>query len=482
MSPNISTTDLQTFIQQTLEQWHVPGAAVAVIKDGQVFLCQGFGLRNLERQLPVTAETLFPIASCTKAFTAACLGLLVDKGKLEWDKPIHEYLPDFKLQDPHATALLTSRDLLCHRSGLPGHDSMWYETNFSRKDIFYRLQYLEPSCSLRSVWQYQNMLYMVAGVLVEELAGMSWEHFLQERIFDSLGMGRSHTSTSVTQKDPDHSRPYIFRKGILKEIPFLEADEHLAISSAGAISSCASDLIKWLSFHLNGGKSGEKTLIAPSTLAELLKPQIYIDDYRAHLPGVEFFSYGLGWFLQSYQGPVLVWHDGETQGFTAMVSFMPRQDASVIVLTNGDSFQNAAPYAITYTIYDRLLGLEPADWNGYYQQLRSEMFGGAELGEHPLVEQPRQTPPPRPLEAYLGDYEHQGYGVYSVRRQGQGLVVVRNKTIMPLEHDHDDVFTVTYELYGLRGQITFLANPEGTIAGFSARLEPQVKDLFFKIC
>ena len=179
--------ELKKFFEKTLELWHVPGLALAVLKDGEVILCEGYGLRQIGNSAPITSETLFPIASCTKAFTAMSLGLLVDAGKLDWDTPVKHYLPAFQMWDPFATERLTPRDLLAHRSGLPGHDMMWYASNFDRREILARLRYLEPTCDLRSTFQYQNLMYSVAGVLVEEITGSSWEDFVQAQIFDCLG-------------------------------------------------------------------------------------------------------------------------------------------------------------------------------------------------------------------------------------------------------------------------------------------------------
>ena len=173
----------EDFVRTIIEYWKVPGVAVAIIKDGEIVHSQGYGLRNVAEGLQVTPETLFPIASCTKAFTSTSMALLADEGKLDWDTPVKEYIPSFKLYDSFATERLTPRDLVTHRSGLPRHDLMWYHSTYTRKELFDRLQYLEPSKDLRTLWQYQNLMYMAAGYLVGELSGQSWEEFAQKRIF-----------------------------------------------------------------------------------------------------------------------------------------------------------------------------------------------------------------------------------------------------------------------------------------------------------
>jgi CubicO group peptidase (beta-lactamase class C family) len=195
------------FVNKILQEWKVQGCAVAIIQDGELLLSQGFGLRNAAEGLEVTPETLFPIASCTKAFTATSMAMLADEGKLDWDTPVRTYLPSFRMFDSFATERMTPRDLVTHRSGLPRHDLMWYNSSRTRKELFERLQYLEPYKDLRTVWQYQNLMYMVAGYLVGELSGMSWEAFVQQRIFQPLGMTNSLFDIDQAKELPNCSRP-----------------------------------------------------------------------------------------------------------------------------------------------------------------------------------------------------------------------------------------------------------------------------------
>lgn len=482
MNQSFSTTEFQDFIEKTLELWHVPGTAIAVVRNGEIILSKGFGLRNLDQNLSVTEDTLFPIASCTKAFTSMCIALLVDEGKLEWDKPLRHYLPDFKLHDQHATELMTPRDLLCHRSGLPRHDILWYGASFSRGEVFRRLQYLEPNRDFRSIWQYQNMMYMVAGYLVEKLVGVTWEAFVEHRIFEALGMTRSNTSTYITQNDADHSRPHLYRKGVLQEIPYYEADEREATGPAGNINSCIRDMAKWLLIHTHEGKIGAQPFISAHTLQEMHKPHIFIDDPQVRLRfGVEFFSYGLGWFLRSYKGQVVVSHGGNIDGFSSLVSFMPHQNLGVVVLSNGDGVFNGVPGVISNTIYDRLAGLEQTDWNSKYLQLFNERLEGEDRSTQQSTALRRQAPASHPIEEYLGDYEHPGYGVYSIRQSEHNLELLTNdKIVMPLEHYHFDIFEATLERFAMRFKLNFATDLQGNICGFSSQLEPMVKEVFFR--
>lgn len=483
MQLKIDPGEFKVYIQQALDLWHVPGAAVAVIHEGELILCEGYGLRNLEKNLVVTPETLFPIASCTKAFTSMCLALLIEEGKLDWDKPLRQYLPTFKLNESFITEHVTPRDLLCHRTGLPRHDMIWYASNFNRREIFDRLQFLELSKDLRSAFQYNNLMYMTAGWLVQELTGMSWEIFVQKRIFDVLGMNRSNTSSAQTQQDENHSQPYMYRRGVQKEIPFYEADgDKVATGPAGTIVSCVKDLALWLQVYIHEGKAGGIQLVSPNQLHEMHKPHMFVDDPQGQKRfGFEFSSYGLGWGLQDYKGQVLVQHGGAIVGFGSLVSFMPRHKLGVVVLSNGDRVHNSLPEAVTLELFDRWLGFEKTDWNSKYKELTDEVLAADDRGKAQSVEQRRSIPPSHPIEAFLGDYNHPGYGVISIRKAGEELeLVMNNKIHMSLEPYHYDIFEATFESQDMHSKLSFTTDLQGNIAGFSTQIEPMVKDAFFK--
>lgn len=482
MHANYPSDEFRAFVEETLALWHVPGVAVAVVHQGQTILCEGYGLRDVGRGLPATAETLFPIASCTKAFTALCVGLLVDEGRLEWDKPVRTYMPTFALYDDVATEHMTPRDLLCHRSGLPRHDALWYLSNFTRREVFQRLRHLEPSKTFRSTWQYQNMMYMVAGLLVEELTGLPWEEFLRRRVFDVLGMARSNTSTYVSQADPNHSRPHLYHKGVLKEIPFYDSDERDATGPAGNINSCVAEMATWLAVHAAGGRAGDVQLVKPNTLAEMHKPHIFIDDPQARERlGYEFYSYGLGWFLYSHKGQVVVSHGGNIDGFSSVVKFLPRHNLGVVVLSNGAGYHNGVPAVLANTIFDRVLGLEATDWNAKAKALYDEVIEAIDRGTERSAEERKPAPPSHPIDDYLGEYEHPAYGVCAVQRQGEALQMVTNgKHALAMTHYHYDIFEATWEDREIRLKATFTTDIKGNIAGFWAQIEPEVKEVFFR--
>ena len=211
------------FVAKVMSDWNIQGTAVAIIKNGKPVYMKGYGFRDVKNNLPVTVNTLFGIGSCTKAFTAAALCMLVDEGKMDLDKPVINYMPSFKLWDNYVTMNITARDMLCHRSGLPGHDFVWYGTDFTRKEIVDNLQYLEASQPFRTTFQYQNLMFVTSGYLVEQVAGITWEEFVKSRIFTPLEMNTSDFSVIDMQKTDDYSKPYIEIKGKVKEIPYMNS-------------------------------------------------------------------------------------------------------------------------------------------------------------------------------------------------------------------------------------------------------------------
>jgi CubicO group peptidase (beta-lactamase class C family) len=478
-----SLPDFRQLVADSLKLWQVPGAAVAVVQDGQVLFSEGFGLRNLEQNLPVTADTLFPIASCTKAFTAMSAGLLVDEGRLEWDRPVRDYLPDFKLQDPFASERMSMRDLLIHRSGLPRHDMLWFLSNFNRRQIYERLRYLEPSKDFRAAYQYQNMMYMVAGYLVGEMAGMTWESFVQARIFERLGMARSNFSTVETRATDDYSLPYRNLDGQNKPVDFSENDgEKAAMGPAVSIVSCVNDLARWLQVHTGGGRFNGEQFISAANLAEMHRPQIVTsDEVRRQRFGFELPAYGLGWAMHAHKGKVVVEHGGNLVGFHALVSLVPDRHTGVVVLSN--TVTNFLPEVLSYSIYDRLLALRvgETDWNGLFKPFLDEMRQAekqsqAQAGEERIA----GAGPSHALEDYLGEYEHPAYGVLAVRWAGEKLEIVFNdKVAVPLEHYHYDYFKAFLEDIEFLMRLSFTTDVKGNIAGFSVQLEPEVKEVYF---
>lgn len=483
MQTDFLENELEDLVLQALEHWHVPGLALAVVGGDGVLHCAGYGQRDPARGLPVTPETLFPIASCTKSFTAMALGLLVDEGKLDWDKPVRTYLPGWQMYDPAATETLTVRDMLSHRCGLPAHDWLWLGSNFNRRELLARLRYLEPSAPVRARFQYQNIMYMVASVLVEEITGMSWERFVQTRILDVLGMKRSNFSTLVTQQDPNHARPHVYRDGHVRASRFYEQDgENCGTGSAGTICSCAGELTGWLSVQMNAGKVGEQQFVRPETLETMHLPHIFIDDAAVRRRfGYQFMSYGLGWELRSHKGQVMVSHGGSVNGFWCTLYLMPGHRLGVAALSNCDEGRNAVPPIVSLMIFDRLLGLAPTDWDGLFSEAYDEAAAAQkQAGEDVVAERVPGATPAHPLDAYAGEYEHPGYGRVSVRLgEGRLQMVLNEKLTFAMTHCHDDVFDAYEAEWDDRLKLGFAADAQGRIERLSIPLQEAVSDIVF---
>ncbi|UCE21706.1 MAG: serine hydrolase, partial [Candidatus Aminicenantes bacterium] len=465
---------LDKFITERMEEWKVPGLAISVIQDDRLVYSKGFGFRDVEKNLPVTPQTLFAIGSCTKAFTAVTMGILVDEGQLEWDRPLKEYLPTFKLKDSFAAERMTPRDLVCHRSGLPRHDAMWYISSASRKELFDRLQYLEPSKDFRTIFQYQNLMFMTAGYLVGQIAGTSWERFVRNRIFMPLGMTNSNFSVNDSQRAPDFALPYREKDDKIIKIPFRNID---TVGPAGSINSNVTDMANWILLNLNKGKIGDQQVISESSLKEIHSPQMISS--KSYRYDESFYSmYGMGWGITSYRGHLFLSHGGGIDGFTAQVVLLPRDNIGMVILTNRGG--TALPPIISNNVADRLLGLDEVDWNS---RVKKQVEEGRERAEKAKKEKDEDrklnTKPSHPLEDYAGDYEHPGYGVISIVIKGDQMIGEYNSIPYTASHYHYDVFEITNEMMDEALKVSFFTDLKGNIRSLSIQLEDAVEPAVF---
>lgn len=467
-----------------LSEWKVPGMALAVVKDGEMIFARGFGKRNLDSDDAVTPQTIFAIGSSSKAFTAASLAMLVDEGKLNWDQPVREYIPFFKLYDNVASERITPRDLLIHSSGLPRHDLAWYKSSRSRKELVEGLRYLEPSKDFRSTWQYQNMMYATAGYLVECISGLSWEDFVQQRIFEPLSMTSSYMNdTSAREHATDYSLPYREKDGEIQQIPFYSHWQ--ALGPAGSIHSNVEDLCKWLRLHLNKGKVGERQLISEGQVTQLHSPHmagverelITMDPKK--LPEIFYSSYAMGWVVTSYRGNTLLHHGGSIGGFHALVAFMPTRNIGVAALTN--THTSMLETVAVYHTLDLLLGVEPADWHGRHIQIYQGLMDAMKKAREELrAGRVPDTQPSHDLAAYTGTFEHGGYGKLVIELEGEQLKIRYNNMEAPLEHFHYDSFVFSYGTFDIDFKVTFTANAQGDIESLAIPFEGKVSDIVFK--
>lgn len=465
-------------IEQGLKALNAPGVAMAVVKDDKVIYAKGFGYRDVENQLPMTPDTLLAIGSASKAFTTFAMGVLVDEGKLEWEKPVRNYIPWFRLFDHFASERLTPRDLVTHRSGLPRHDLTWYN-NFdtSREELVRRLAYLKPTADLRERFQYNNLMFLTAGYLIEVLTDKKWEDAIRSHVFEPLGMKRTNFSVEDSQKDEDFALPYREREGKIEEIPFRNITN---IGPAGSINSCVYDMSHWLLVHLNDGKFEGKQIIGPQTVEDMHLAHMPTGETPA-IPEVTPADYGLGWFVDSYRGHLRVHHGGNIDGFSALVSMLPEDGVGFVALVNKNG--TPLPELLVRHASDLILNLEAKDW---IRQAAERKAKGEEAQKE--AEQKKQTrrksgtKPAHNLEEYTGDYNHPGYGDLKVFVQKKQLRFTYNGITTPLEHWHYETFNgkraddPTFEDM----RLTFRTDVNGNVASLEAPFEPTLDPITFQ--
>ncbi|GAB4527711.1 MAG: serine hydrolase [Anaerolineae bacterium] len=465
---------LERLITQELERWRVPGAAVGIIENNTVVHAGGYGLRDLNDTASVTPETRFPIASCTKAFTAFSLGLLVEEGRITWDAPVREYLPEFQLYDPYASEHATIRDLLTHRLGLPRHDLLWYGTPFDRAEMVRRLRYLQPNKTLRARSEYQNLMYITAGHVVDVVTGSTWEAFVKARIFDALGM------TNATFEPGSSGN---------RAIPHLLSGEHVVTaydqqfnraSAAGSINLSLEDALLWLKLHMQPENT---SLIHSATLNEMHRPQMVMDVLPEmpwyNLPEFDLMTYGLGWMVMQYRGHTLVTHTGNGYGFSAMIGFIPARKIGVVALTN--YFDVFAPVTLALSALDRTLGLSTPDWGAHYFTRRADIRArvAAMSAQLHAMHQP-DAPPHHPLTAYCGTFTHPGYGSLTIRLYEGELQTDYYGLVSRLAPLHDDTFLLLNDLRPMPAPVNFLTDEAGTVREVHIPFEPAVAPIVFQ--
>jgi len=468
---------IDPIIEQALVDFGIPGLAVAVVADDQLVFARGYGKRDVENDLAATPETLFAIGSTSKAFTAFIVGTLVDEGKLDWDTPVIEYLPDFRMYDAYATQHQKVRDLLIHSSGLPRHDMSWYGADASREELYRRLAYLEPTRDLGEEFQYQNLMVMTAGYLAERITGESWEDLVRTRIFEPLEMSRTNFSVETSKGDDDHAEPYNVDKRSATHIPFRNID---AVGPAGSINSSVGEMSQWLRLQLGGGEIGGERLIEQSTLRQMHTPHMAISSYPSS-QRVLTLGYGMGWAIESHRGHFLVQHGGGIDGFISWVALLPLENFGVVVYTNGAGM-NPLPTAVARTMIDRILGLEDG---GYLARSLEAVTKAEETAAEAEAEEGAGrvagTAPSHSLEDYAGKYTHPGYSQVEITLEDERLHVAYNGMTAPLTHWHYDTFQADEDDAQLDGtKAQFRMDDTGAITELLVAMEAALPPIVFE--
>lgn len=487
---NKSTDDkrfdgLDTAFARVLKDWHAAGFAVAVVEKNKVVYAKGFGYRDYENKIPVTANTLFAIGSCTKAFTASLLGMLNKDGLVDYDKPVNTYLPSLKFYNEYMTQHVTLRDMMCHRTGLPRHDFSWYYFNTNSRDSFLqRIQYMEPSAELRQKWQYNNFMFMLQGMVTEKLTGKSWEDNVREKIFMPLGMNRSDLSVLDMQKDDDAAKGYgVKNDSIINKLDYYNI---AAMGPAGSINSSVSEMAKWVTTWINGGKFDGKEIIPSPYISEAITPQMVMGGGTPSKdkPDVFFSTYGFGWMLASYKAHYRVEHGGNINGFSASTCFFPTDSIGIIVLSNQDG--SAVPSIVRNLIADRMLGLKYFDWESDLHNARRKADSTAKTTQATTSSARKlNTKPSHDLKDYTGIYTNKGYGTFEVTVKDDSLFILLPEHTWWLNHYHYDFFEPFekdkdgFDTSNHSDPIQFNINVSGDVESASIIFDAGVKPIIF---
>jgi CubicO group peptidase (beta-lactamase class C family) len=462
---------VDAIIKQALADYEAPGVACVIVKDDRVIYLEGHGLRDINGKDPVTPDTLFGIASCSKAFTATAVGMLVSDGKMSWDDPVRRHLPAYRMSDPLADRDVTIRDLLCHRTGVIRHDLLWAVHSWSRDEFIRRSGLIKPDRTFRSGYGYNNFQYLAAGEAASKVAGMSWEQLVQKRIFDPLGMKSANFSTRDMVKAKDFARPHRKIGDKLQTVAPHNID-HMA--PAGSINAGVRDLGQWLRFQLAGGTFEGNRLLKASVLGETHTPQVVVPtrDSSQLLDGVTTqISYGLGWRIYDYRGRRVVAHGGSLDGYRSETTLLPDQKLGVVVLTNLAS--TSLPLGVTFNLLDLLLDAPKEDWNRrYLEDEKKRKDTEKKKEDERRASRKPNTRPSLPPAGYVGTYEEPAYGQVRISEKDGVLSFQLGSYTSPLESFHFDTFTLAEvperykQMWGDR-QVVFRLRSDGTVEGFT---------------
>jgi CubicO group peptidase (beta-lactamase class C family) len=477
---NTLPEDLDTLVREVMEEWQIPGLALAVARDGEDDCVKAYGLRDVEAGLPVTGDTQFILCSVTKSFTALGLAMLADEGRLDWTRPVRDYLPEFRLHDAVATERVTVVDLLSHHTGLPRHDWIWMPADISRAEILSALRYLEPGKDIRTTYQYCNLGYVVAGMITERISGQTWEDFTRERIMKPLGMVNIGFSDADLERAADSARPYILHD---REKPgeFVRQRARLwpiAGTPAGGINVAASDMARYMRLYLGEGTFEGAQLVSPARLNALYKPRVHTG--KSQFAEIGEGHYGLGLATHHYRGERIVSHSGGWIGWGTLMSLVPERRCGVMVLTNRSG--SPGTDIVTNAILDHVMGKEPIPWLDRFREARRAFVAQRPADVAAKRASRRTDAPCRPLAEYAGDYAHPAYGRVKIEAAGDTLTFRYRGMSGSLVHRHYDAFELDDQpetLWPDSLAVTFLYDREGRIDRFQAPFEPNVAEIVF---
>ena len=471
---------LDKVLEKALKSFNQTGFAVAVVENDKVIYSKGFGYRDYEKKIKVDTNTLFAIGSCTKAFTSSVIGLLNNKGKLNFDDSPIDYVDELRFNNPNLNELITIRDLMSHKTGIPRHDLSWYFfPTFSKDSLVSRIQYHEPVTTVRNKFYYNNFMFMLQGVVAERITNKSWEENVRESIFKPLEMERSNISIEEMEQAENAAIGY------LEDYEKTDYYKIAGMSPAGSINSSVNDMSKWLITWLNDGKYNDKEILPQAYIEEAISSQnVMVPNLPSvENPGLHLANYGFGWMITSYKGHYRVQHGGNIDGFSASTSFMPSDNIGIVVLANQD--RSIIPSIVQNIIYDRMLELDETDWiKKGVDEIKEAKKNQKEVEKNRISNRKEGTNPSHPIEDYVGNYINLGYGTVEITTKNDSLFLTSPYRKLWLSHYHYDTF-LPYELNDEKVDmeasydnflITFYNNNQGEISRIESQFEQSIEN------
>ena len=470
---------LDSELEKVLKKLEEPGFAIAIVENDQILYSKGFGYRDYENKIKVDSNTLFAIGSATKSFTSSLLGVLREDEKLNFEDSPIDHINELRFYNSQMNDVISIRDMMSHRTGLPRHDLSWYFfPTFSKDSLVSRVKHHKPFTSVRNQWWYNNFMFMLQGVIAERITNKTWSENIKEMIFDPLGMTRSNTSIAELENSENAAFGYS------QDFKKMDYYKIAGMGPAGSINSSVNEMSKWLITWINKGEYKGKKILPPNYTEEAISSQSVV---VANLPdednpGLHLTNYGYGWFLSSYKGHYRVEHGGNIDGFSTSAAFYPSDKVGIIVLSN----QNASntPSIVRNIISDRMLDVKKTDWLKYhFDKLKEAELIQKELDKNEDSDKIKGTNPSRSMNEYEGEYTNLGYGTFDISMKNDSLFMkIPNKTFW-LSHHHYDTF-LPYELkngkVNLEDEsvifITFSAGQLGEIKKLSTGLEPAIEE------
>jgi CubicO group peptidase (beta-lactamase class C family) len=461
---------IDRYIDSFMHTWNIPGLALCIVYKDQLIYAKGYGYRDLENKLPVDAQTIFPIASNSKLFTATAACMLEGEGKLSLDKPARDYLPSLRFSNDELNTKVTLRDMLAHRTGLPGNNGLWVSSPATRNELVQQVSSIRPALGFREGYIYNNMMFVASGAVMEAVTGKSWENIIREKLLGPLQMNATGffgeakvTGSNIAYPyfNPDTSRT-LKRRTQVAQTP--------ALGPAGTMLSNLEDMSHWMIAQLNGGKYKGVQAIPVKAIQQTLVPNA-VADREGKWPELSNALYGLGRNIQTYKGYKIATHTGSIDGFYSNLTFIPSDSLAVFMVHNSIP-AGSVRSIMAFPVFDRLLGLSITDWSGrYLLDYKQDVANETRARDSVAATQLKNTTPSHVLQEYAGRYTHPIYGEVVIDIENGSLIFSYRGSKTALHHFHYDQFITREERNSGNAEfrLHFLTNTNGQIDRFSMR-------------